>query len=174
MAKINLLPIELSPKSDLARLAKLMKRITIAGSVVFLVLGLAAASFLIVMTFEADSLVKENQALMVQIESFNQEEQGLVLVKDRVKKAEAIVSERRVEPELSRVSPFLVDQPLSVIISQADLKTKDSQFSFEVVDSSELGGVLSDFVALDAFEKVTLESLTFNPASGYLVSLVGE
>jgi hypothetical protein len=161
MAKINLLPIELSPKSELAQLAKLMKRIAIAGSVVFLVLGLVAASFLIVMTFEADSLVKENQVLMAQIESFNQEEQSLVLVRDRVRKAKTILSERKVEPELTKVGPFLNNQPSSVIISQAELKIKESQFSFEVVDSSRLAELLSGFVTSDAFERVTLESLGF-------------
>ena len=106
MAKINLLPIDLSPKSDLARLANIIKKLTIVASAIFLVLGLAAAGFLIVMTFQADNLVKENQALTARISAFNQEEQSLVLVKDRVKKAQTIMAERKLESELADISPL--------------------------------------------------------------------
>jgi len=168
---INLLPKELGVKSETTKVADILKKITIATIVVFLALGGVAAAYIIVLTTQTNASKARQEALMASIGTLEQTEQRLVLVRDRLAKIQPILDDQETTEGLAVLSNFVSGLPSGVSFVEAEVTADSIEASFTSTSSLALASLLSGVVINESFERVTLNSFSFNPSSGYLTVL---
>lgn len=171
MAKINLLPVDLSPKSGLNKIAAYLKQISIYAMIVFLALGMIAGGFFIIMASQARNLENKQEALKVQLESLGQSEQSFVLVKDRLAKSKQVLGQTKSAETLASVDSLIAKMPAGVTVSEAEVSSDKTEINFLARSSTELPAILGTALVQTDFTKIILKSINFNPSSGYLVTL---
>lgn len=168
---INLLPVDLSAKSGVAKSASLFRRITVTGAIIFVILGILAGGFVVIFTLQINSVTKANDALKTQIASFETAEQKNVLVKDRLAKIKTIEGQKDILGASAGVGTINSSLPSGVSISDVNIdSTGKTQFGFTVSDSTSLVPFLANLVTAPSYKQLTIKNFSFNPATGYLVS----
>lgn len=170
-ANINLLPVDLSAKSGIAKLAALLKRTSFFMLATFLVLGFLAGAFIIFFSIQLDSTNKTNQNLSAQISTLEVTEQKTVLIKDRLQKVKSLGTQKDVLSGVDAVNTITETLPSGVSLAEVNLDTSGTvQFSFNVTDSSTLVSFLANLVSQTDFKNLSIKSFSFTPVTGYLVS----
>ncbi|OGM30221.1 hypothetical protein A2630_03290 [Candidatus Woesebacteria bacterium RIFCSPHIGHO2_01_FULL_44_10] len=171
MVRINLLPHELSPESGLNKIANILKQSAIYAMIVFLVLGMGAAGFFIIMGSQAANLESRQAALKNSLEDLSQAEQSFVLVKDRLAKSKQIVSQTKSAEMLVAMDSLISKMPPTVVVSEAEVSSEKTEINFLAKNSTDLPQILGPVLTQFGFSKIVLKGINFNPASGYLVTL---
>lgn len=168
---INLLPTDIAPKSPINKTANVLKRVAIFG-VVILILFLAGIGGYIFF-LQRQIVASENNQVQLEdsIKSLQQIEQSLVLLKDRIKRANTILADETVTPALDSFAELTVTIPPSVRLTEAEITTEGTELGFLAPSSSLLAQLMANLYSIDEYEKITLKSFGFSPTSGYLVSL---
>lgn len=169
-SNINLLPLELSAKSGVAKLAALLKRVSTFMIMIFLVLGFMALAFIIFYSIRLDDTLKANQALASQISTLEVTEQKTVLVKDRLQKIKGIKAQPDVIAAVDGIRSLSAVLPSGVSVADTSIDAGKTNFSFNVTDSSVLVNFLANLVTNSNYKQLTIKNFTFTPATGYLVS----
>lgn len=170
-ANINLLPVDLSAKSGVAKLAALLKRASFFMLATFLVLGFLAGAFIIFFSLQLDATNKANQNLSAQISTLEVTEQKTVLIKDRLQKVKSLGSQKDILGGVEAVEAISSTLPPGVSLAEVNLDTGGIvQFSFTVTDSTTLVSFLAQLVSQSTFKNLVIKSFSFTPVTGYLVS----
>lgn len=168
---INLLPEELEVKGPIAQGIETLKKIVILLAAVFLVIGGALGAYALILVFQIRDSQTAQENLKTQIASLEQAEQQLVLVKDRIAKARPLVEADDAKSNLDRLGSFLTNLPAGVNFTEGEIDLEKTEISFNANSSLGLSSLLSSLSAAQAFDTITLQSFSFNPNTGYLVSL---
>lgn len=169
---INLLPIDLSAKSGTSKTAATLKRVALTSLGVFLTFGVIAAVFMILFSFQIDSIAKSNEELKTQISSLESVEQKNVLVKDRLAKIKQIDGVKDILPALVGLSTFLNNLPSGASITDADIDASGRiKFEIRATDSSALPNVLANLASLPNYKKMVIKTFTYTPTIGYQIGL---
>lgn len=171
MAKINLLPVDLSPKSSLNKIAATLKQISIYAMVVFLVLGMIAAGFFIIMANQVRNLESKQESLKQQLEAMSTSEQSFVLVRDRLGKLKQVLGEKKSSDTLDKVDTLIARMPETISVSEAEISADKTEVNLLARNSSDLPQIFGPVLIQSGFSKVILKSINFNPSAGYLVTL---
>lgn len=170
-SNINLLPVDLSAKSGVAKTAALLKRVSFFMVATFLVLGFLAGAFIVFFSIQLDSVAKTNQNLTSQIATLEVTEQKTVLIKDRLQKVKSLQSQKDVLAGVGIIKKITDSLPVGVSLADANLDTSGvAEFSFNVTDSGTLVNFLANLIALPDYKTLVIKSFSFTPVTGYLVT----
>ncbi len=167
--KINLLPIELSAKGNIAKTATLLKKLAIAGSLLFLVLGGLAVIYIVFISIQVKSLEQSQKGLKTNIQRLEQTEQEFFLIKDRVQKADSILARQETIEGLGKLNEVILNLPPETFLSESEISEDKSKLTFMTKKSSSLVTVLGFLATGDIYEKLILKNFSYNPVSGFLV-----
>lgn len=168
---INLLPTDLGVKSETTKVAGVLKIVTTATGIILLVLGSMAGAYIILLSTQIAASNARQEALKASIGSLEQTEQRLVLIRDRIGKARPILQDQKTTQDLVILANFVLSLPEGVTFSEAEVVSGNIEVTFTSTNSQALAALLSNVVVNDSFEKVTLNSFSFNPVAGYLTVL---
>src|SRR3989344_2426496 len=122
--KINLLPGDLAPKASVLKLANALKKLSLLGFALFLVGTLGGVAFFIYLTTEVESLRTSQEQPKKTISSLEQTEQRIILVRDRVQKAEKIITTAPTEKRLQALTALVSKFPKKVDMISLGLNPK--------------------------------------------------
>lgn len=156
-------------------LAKTLNKISIVGTVLLIVAILGLISALVYYNVEYKKTNDNVTSLKKQIVDLEKNEQKLILAKDKLSKISSIKKMDSVDSELEKFTKI-----------QSSISTSSgSNFSEVTVDPNkiETSLVFPDTTSLknalehlsdekNGFKKVVLSSLGYNPATGYVLSLI--
>lgn len=171
MAAINLLPTELLPSAGLTRTAKLLRSVLTVGFGIFVVAVLGLVGFFSVNALSLRSSNARQEELKTSIKSFEQTEQGLVLVKDRLGKVKEVEAKDNADNEVAALSGLFGSLPAGVSLTEAVIAKDELDTTFVVGDSAVLGQFMAGLITTEGFSRIELLSFSFNPNVGYLVSV---
>ena len=171
MPAINLLPTELLPSASLLKTARLLKTVLTVGFGIFVVVVLGLVGFFSVNALSLRSSNAKQEELKNSIKSFEQTEQGLVLVKDRLAKVKEVGAKENADNEIEALSGLFGKIPPGVSLTEAVISKDELDSTFVVGDSSVLGQFMAGLITTEGFNKIELLSFSFNPSVGYLVSV---
>lgn len=168
---INLLPTELAPGRPLARLAKALKNIAVAGIIVFLISVAGLIAFFIFLSTQLNSAIARQEQLKTEIKSLEQTEQRLVLVRDRLKHTREILASGNATENLEHLEGIFLGLPESVQVSEMQVFEDKVELAISASSSFGISQILAGLLGGQVYERVVLVSLSFNPTIGYLVNL---
>ncbi len=171
---INLLPQELSAKSGVASLSKVLKKASIVGLGAFSLIGMIVAGIFIYFSFEIGNANKINDTLKSKITTLEVAEQKTILVKDRLQKVRTIMSGKDVLPLIENIRTLIALMPSGASISDTDIDANGKvKISFKVADPSSLTVLFANIAASTNYKQMVIKNFSFNQATGYLVALEG-
>ena len=171
MAALNLLPKDLTPKQGVVKVAAFIKKIDMIGFSVLI----ATLVVLIGLYFYINSKVEESKTrqenLKIEISALEQTEVRLVLVKDRLKKANVILSANTAKDEVTNLKSLTSILPEGAEITKSNLTQVNTTLTITVANSSSLSKLLALLVSSGIYREVKLNSLNYNQITGYSLSL---
>src|SRR5229473_1748050 len=123
MAKINLLPIELSPSRGSVKVAATIKKITIVVSGIFLFGALVGVMFILLQRSQVSALSAKEKSLTQSIQSLQDTEQQLFLVKDRISKIKQVYGKPGAETAFHSLNTILTNLPPNVTVNSVEIDT---------------------------------------------------
>lgn len=171
MTAINLLPTDLSPRSSTVKVADTAKKIAIAIFALIVVFAIAAIIFFMTISVQIRNLSGKNEQLRASVSSLEETEQRLVLIRDRLKKVEAVQAKDTTSIQLEPLKEILPNFPPTVTLRELSVFSRETEMSFTINSSPDLARVLANIMAGDYYKRIELSSFSFNPSSGYFISL---
>lgn len=170
MVNINLLPSDLGPKASAIRIAKLIKKFFVALISLFLIYAFFVIALIIVLKVQVASSNSRQEQLKTSILSLEKTEQSLFLLKDRIGKIKTVFASSSSENNLGGVGKIL-NNSSGVLMSDVKILPGKVNLTVMSVSAAPLGDFLEKIVTGNDYQTVKVKSLSFNPSSGYLVSL---
>jgi len=171
MSTINLLPKDLTPKQGVVKVTELVKKIDIIGFSVLI----AALVILIGLYFYINGKIDESKIrqenLKVEISALEETEVRLVLVKDRLQKAESVLSQDTAKDEIINLNSVTKILPEGVEIIQSTITQNTTTLIFNADNSSSLSKLLALLASSGIYRGIKLTSLKYNQLTGYSLSL---
>lgn len=171
MPAVNLLPTDLSPKSSAARISNFLKRASLAGLVLLVVSAAGLIGFFVFVSLQVRSSTSRQEQLKTTIESLNQTEQRLILTKDRLEKAKEVLGKETSMENVEKLGSLFTNVPEGIDLRGAEVSATKTELSFIARSSPGLTQILATILAGDYYKSVRLTSFSFNPTTGYVVSL---
>ena len=171
MASINLLPTNLLPNPSVLKLAELLKSLVTVFLALFVVVAAGISGYFLINSFTLDASLKSQDILKKSIQSMEQTEQSLLLVKDRLAKLKEIYANPSVKPDILALSKMLTVLPADASLTEADMGNNSLDTTFTVNNSLSLTQLMAVLIVQNTYPRVDLLSFSFNPTSGYVVSL---
>ncbi|OGM11453.1 hypothetical protein A2Z22_00180 [Candidatus Woesebacteria bacterium RBG_16_34_12] len=168
---INLLPVALAPKTFFINFAKNLKKLAILGFVALIITATVSITIFILFTNQINGLIKEEEDLKKSIKALEETEQRLILVQDRLTKADNILSQTKLNDEVPKAKSFIDDLPEKVIYSNVAIAPNNFKINLFTDDSEALAELFTKIIVSGKYQKVTLRSLNFNSEKGYSTSI---
>lgn len=172
MADINLLPTDIAPKSPVNKAANLLKKIAIYGAVALVLFLLAVGGYILFVQSQIRTSIANQNQLEDSIRSLEQTEQSVVLLKDRIKRANTVLSEETATPALDSFEELTFTIPQTARLTEVEINTESTEVSYIVASSGDLTQLMAGLFSVEGYETVELTSFGFSPSAGYLVGLV--
>ena len=171
MAVINLLPKDLLPSARLIKAAKLLKNILTLGFGIFTIALIGLVAFFALNSITLRSSTARQDELKTSIKALEQTEQGLVLVKDRLSKVKEVLAKDSGAEEVDNLSKISLQITAGVDLTEAVVFKDELSTTFIVSDASVLTKFMAQIIASGDYKRIDLNSFSFNPNVGYLVSM---
>jgi len=171
MARINLLPTELAPKTTIIKLTSSLRSVVIFGFILVLFASVGIAIFIVYFLVEINITNSSNKTLETSVSNLNQTEQKFVLLRDRIKKADEIFSKDTTKTQIASIDSVMNNTPSEIVINEIDVTPGKWSLNFSTLSSSSLVTFMSSLVANSQSKKIQLTSFTFSGGSGYSISL---
>jgi len=171
MAALNLLPKDLTPKQGVVRVVGFIKKIDMIGfSVLIAILVILIGLYLYINSKVEESQTRQEN-LKIEIAALEQTEVRLVLVKDRLKKADDILSVNTAKDEVTNLKSLTNILPEGAEITKSNLTQVNTTLTITVANSGSLSKLLALLVSSGIYREVKLNSLNYNQLTGYSLSL---
>lgn len=169
--KINLLPTQLAPKSSVVKLVKLIKRGVIVGFSLYVIAAVGSiASFLFLSNrLETQSLSEDT--LKISIKALEETEQRLLLVQDRLGKAEVVLGKATTKEEVASLDSFVGELPEGIFFTKAKLFPDRYVVNISSQSSEDLATLFSDLSVKKNYKEAVLTSYSYSEEGGYSVVL---
>lgn len=167
MATINLLPPELAPKQNTIKLARIVKRVSIVGFVVYIVgvLGVITAIVLLDQKLKGD--VAEQEELKSSILALQETEQRLLLTQDRLGYADKILGVESAYSITEIVSDVLRGEYEGVRIGMIEVLPSHMVIKFVSEDSDTLQGFVDKMIDMDDFKNIDINGFRYSSSTGF-------
>lgn len=171
MPAINLVPPELKPKRSILALANLLKRTAIVGFSIFLTsLFVSVGGFLLVSN-QLNRSFSHQENLKNSIEALEETEKRLVLVQDRLERANTVLAAATASEEIRVLENAVQTLPAGVSFLKAELTPSKAQFTISAATSSALSQFFASLLASGTFNRIELVSFTYSGELGYKAEL---
>lgn len=166
---INLLPTDLTPKGPVVKLANTLKLISYIAFSVLVITGIGLIAFFVINSLSIRSTNSQNEELKTSIESLEETEQGIVLVKDRLNKAKSLLGEKSGREEAQALSNLMPQIGADATLIEAIVDKAEFETTFVTLSSSVLSQLMATVVVQDTYKGIELISFSYNPNAGYVV-----
>lgn len=155
--------------------ASLLNRISVI-SIGFLALTIVVFAGLFFYLSKTSSAQVDNiSKLKAKITSLQQNEQKLVLAKDRLAKIKVVQDARSVGNEVGRFRDFSKDISNSgSVVTEATLNNNGTEVSLISSSSDILSSLLTPLSTIIDYKKVILKSLSYNATTGFISTILLE
>ena len=171
MQAINLLPKDLIPKKSILKLSGTIKRISMIGYSLLLVTVVVGIGVVIMLSRQINLSKSRQEGLIAKITSYEQTEQQLVLIKDRLNKADKVLTTNSALPEIEVFSQLLQLFPGGVSLDQTGITSNGTQINLAVQSSSALVELFASLLSSKLYQSVELNSFSYDSLNGYRISL---
>lgn len=166
---INLLPTYLTPKSNVFKLNNFLRTFSISSLVVLIVSGVIFLALFLINSFQIQSQTKKNEALKQNIINLEKAEQRYVLVKDRIEKSKAVISEGKVFDKTESISSVVANSSL-VTVTELNIAPDKVDFTISTPSSAGITQFSKNLLANETFEKINITDFSFSKTTGYSVT----
>lgn len=172
MPEINLLPIDLSQKSETSLAANSVKKIILVLSSIFLVLIVLGIILIVFLTNQVNASTLRATNLKAEIQKLETVEQKLILVKDRIAKIKEAQGEINTETSLETLNPIMSNLPANVTLDSISIEN-DGAIEFAVISRDSLGMAtyMNSLVSSGIYKELSLSDFVFAPETGYKITL---
>lgn len=170
MATINLLPPQLVLKGRDKVVVESLKKFVFAGFLLLIVASLVIAAYLIYLSTRIRSSVTREEVLKSEINSLEQTEQGLVLIKDRISKIKSVYALESADSQIETLVGFLQATPGDYRILEIQLSAKGVVLNVVFPSSDSFGAFYKALIEAKLYSSVTLRTFSLSPALGYVAS----
>lgn len=169
--KLNLIPEELTLSDPVTQIVKFVQPLNVVLLALFLITGLGMTAFFIFSSVSLNDLNISNQKLIFQIQTQNSAQQQMVLLKDRISKIKIAQSVPNSTKNLTNIIQVLDEVSGNSLVSELDVDPQRISGTFAFKTNSDLTNFIKQLGALNTFISTNLETFSYNPASGYLISM---
>lgn len=170
MTSINLLPQAAGPSKKVLKTSKMLRKVmTISGLVIFAAGTVMLAAFLF-LTQESSTNSQSQANLISSIESLQETEQKLILVKDRLHKIQKIKSDSPGEGGVDELGKIVSFFPDGVTVEEARIIGKTIEIKLIAQNSDQLDQILS-LLTLENYANIELSSINYSSIRGMNMSL---
>ncbi len=171
MVSINLLPKDSAPSKNELRFASAINKIAMFSVAVFLLICVFGGGAYFILARQLQSANDDAQRLSTSVQSLQSSESSLILIRDRVQKAQAALNSRISEGYFDKHQKILsLDIPgISFVSSTVD--SGKSVIELEISGSASMASLFSTLLADSQFSSLILEKLSYNSLTGYDVTL---
>lgn len=169
--KVNLLPTEKRVGKGLQRILRVTRMLGVISLVIFILFGLGMIAFFVFNSISLGNLKTANGDLEDRITGLETSEQKIVLLKDRVGKIKSLFSIPSAINNLDSVNTVLSPLSKDTTISELNVNPTKVSMSINFKSAADIGVFLTGLKDTKSFQTVSISSFSFNPVSGYLVSI---
>jgi hypothetical protein len=169
--KLNLLPQGTSVTGTLGKVLKTTKMLGVIFIAFFLIFTLGISAFLIISTISLRNLNSDIDSLKSQISTLESTEQQAVLLKDRLAKIKTALAVPSSIKNLDGANPYISNLPPTASLTELNIDPQKVDFSIQFGSSNDLSVFLRDLSDTKNFPVGVLTSYSFNPITGYLISV---
>jgi hypothetical protein len=168
---INLLPTNLVAQGPVVKIANTLKKIVIAGFSIFILAVVIIVAYYLINFFTLRSSLAKQEVLKTNIKALGQTEQKVFLIKDRLDKIKIVLGAESADKNLEKLEGFLSLISQNVIISEAQISSKNTEVSIIAKSSSALTSFMGSLMTTEVFKTINLTSFGFNPVNGYFITV---
>lgn len=170
VAEINLLPKEKEVDKSALKAVSVLNKIALGLTVVFLIITAVGGGIYFFMTQRLNTLREEQQSYTSNIQSLQSTEASLILLKDRIQKAQNILSSRTNEEIFRRQQAVLAGESPDIIFDSSRLENLESDIAITSTQSSALSAFINNLLSRGNITSLIMEEFAFIPGQGYEVS----
>ena len=172
MAKINLLTSEQKVGKETLKVLRITRVLGVIFLGVFIVFGLGLGAFFTFSSVQLNGLNSTNKTLEDQILGLKSSETQLTLLKDRIGKIKTVQNIPTAINNLDSINTLMASFSSDSSVSELDISPTKITSSINFKSNTDLVNFLKGLESSKSFQAVALSSFSFNPTSGYLVSVV--
>ncbi len=169
--KFNLLPKDSAANKDVARISKILKVLSMVLVVIASLGGMAGASALYYYTNLLNKEKDRHQTLRTTVNSLENAEQSLVLIKDRAQKLSEIMNNRQNANTFIKHKSVADNLPENSSFLASSIFPTDARLDVISTSSRSLVDLLNGLKGNEELKNITVRQISFNPSQGYTVSL---
>jgi hypothetical protein len=171
MQAINLLPKDLTPKKSILKLSVAVRKTSLIGFSILLIGIIVSVGVIYMLTRQTNSSKLRQKELIDRIVSYEQTEHQLILIKDRLGKADLVLERNTAMTEIGNFDQLLLLFPEDVSIDQTTLSNEGTQINLQVGSSSSLVKLFASILSSRLYQSVRLNGFDYSYLTGYKVSL---
>lgn len=169
--KINLLPTEQRVGKELQRILRITRILGVISLAGFFVFCLGLAGFFVFKSIQLNNFKSINASLTSKIAGLETSETKMVLLKDRLGKIKALQNVPTSVRNLDGINSLLDLTGASSTVNELNVTPSKVSASVNFRNNTDLDAFISGVSASKSFQTVNLSSFSFNPITGYLVSI---
>src|SRR5258706_3988528 len=170
--KLNLLPVEKRVGKGLQRTLRVTRMLGVISLGIFIVFGLGMAAFFVFSSVQLNNLNSSNTVLEGKISALETSETKMVLLKDRIGKIKSLVGSPTALNNLVSISSIITPVSAQTNINELNVNVTKISLSLNFKSAADISTFLKALSASQRFQAISVTSFSFNPVSGYLVSIV--
>lgn len=167
--QINLIPEKRQGASPKTPLSRMLNKISVILVVIFVLLIAAGGGFWFIKNQELEQVTARNQELKNEVLALQQNEESLVLLRDRLDKAQGILADREQYKALQYFIDFVNMFPDGVRISEVSVEQGINKLTLTVSNSQVLSTIVKQLENSTNYSNISLESITYSSLNGYSV-----
>ena len=173
MAKINLLPSDLTPKKSVLKLAKSLTSVSYAAVVLFFVYLIFLISIYLIDFFTLKNLKVRQETLIASVKTYEQTEQQVSLARDRMAIIKDVWKEDSVEEGIIALFALKEIIPPGVSFSDSEISSDKNEISLIGRSSTSMAQFMTSLVYSEIYETIFLKNFSYNSSLGYRITFEG-
>jgi Tfp pilus assembly protein PilN len=170
MKDINLLPPEYFSSNKIIGFANHLKKYIVIGYVLLVISAAALTGTLYYLSNESKNLGSNKIALQQELKNLEKTEAKIVLLKDRVGKAEQILSSNSTSSSIDTLKTLNEKVPSGITLGKVSLAGKNATIEVGTVDSTSMANFINFLLTSGLYHNVTLRSFGYMENTGYSLS----
>lgn len=169
--KINLLPSGQRIGKETLKILRVTRILGVVFLGIFIVFGLGLAVFFTFSSVQLNSLNSANKTLKGQVSSLKSSETQLTLLKDRIGKIKKVQNVPTAVKNLESINSLIAGFSSDSNVSELEISPTKITTSINFKSNGDIVNFLKALESSNSFQAIALSSFSFNPATGYLVSV---
>lgn len=170
MATINLLPEDFKTTSGIITLASKLKVFSLLAIFAYVLFLAGSGSYIFYLRTQKNDVVGRQNGYAEKIKNLEATEQRLVLLRDRVEKANKLYEQKDANNTLKTLDS-IIGYASPVTVAKADFNDKTLEVTLNAPESASLVRFLATLVSDTSIANVLMENFGYSQATGYTIAL---